>query len=423
MDRRDDHVGTVVEQRNHLLGCGIGDAREAPEVAEPDDGVDALGDAAYDAAAEHAPSGVTAEIGLHQCPSHARERGRLDCQRKRRDHARERCNMGIGEAVGVRGHPRGVDTIHFTDNAFGREAVDHGDVFGHARCPVLPQDGELSFALCGHAAPQQALPGLQHAKERTCAPACGHLGLLAAGGEVYVRDTFRQTGAAVFLHDGLRRVVPPTDHAAFVYRVKRIDKHQRAADRQAGGNGPLAEPVHQRSFRLAAQTRPGQPRVQCIDAVLGNHADHPMKAASPLFSHSIFQTARIGTPSPSQESRFACDSSQLRSLCRLRQRSETLGQAVQLPGTRKVGGGCPGLCLVGQRGQRCRAVHRRDPAIKPQVIRLHRQLASFERLFERAVLAQQLRRTLRSTPLAPGSLSEGSPRRAMKSGTCPGSTP
>lgn len=88
--------------------------------------------------------------------------------------------------------------------------------------------------------------------------------------------------------------------------------------------------------------------------------------------------------------------SQLRSLCRLRQRSETLGQAVQLPGTRKVSGGCPGRCLVGERGQRCRAVHRRDPAIKPKFICLHRQLASFERLFERAVLAQQLRRTLRS---------------------------
>ena len=51
-------------------------------------------------------------------------------------------------------------------------------------------------------------------------------------------------------------------------------------------------------------------------------------------------------------------SSQLRSLCRLRQRSETLGQAVQLPGTRKVSGGRPGRCLVGQRGQRCRAVAR-----------------------------------------------------------------
>ena len=207
MDRRDDDVGIVVEQRNHLLGRGIGDAREAAQVAEPDDGVDALGDAAHDAATEHAPSGVTAEIGLHQCPGHARERGRLDCQRKRRDHARERCNMGIGEAVGVRGHPRGVDAIHLADRAFGREAVDHGDVVGHARGPEIRQDRKLDFALRGDAAPQQAFAGLQQVKERTCAPSCDRSGG-AAGGGLKVRDTLRQSGAAVLLDDGLRFVGP-----------------------------------------------------------------------------------------------------------------------------------------------------------------------------------------------------------------------
>ena len=56
-------------------------------------------------------------------------------------------------------------------------------------------------------------------------------------------------------------------------------------------------------------------------------------------------SCRIGRPPPP-----CLITSQLRSLCRLRQRSETLGQAVQLPGTRKVSGGCPGRCLVGQRG-------------------------------------------------------------------------
>ncbi|HEX6111343.1 MAG TPA: hypothetical protein VFZ10_03485 [Geminicoccaceae bacterium] len=184
MDRRDDDVGIVVEQRNHLLGRGIGDAREAAQVAEPDHGVDALGDAADDAAAEHAPSGVTAEIGLHQCPDHAGERGRLDGQRKRRHQARERGDIGLGEAAGLRSHPRGVDAIHLTDDAFGPEAVDHRDVVGHARGPVVPQDGKLGRALRGHAAPQQALPGLRHTEERTCAPAYGHVGLLAAGGEL-----------------------------------------------------------------------------------------------------------------------------------------------------------------------------------------------------------------------------------------------
>jgi hypothetical protein len=100
-------------------------------------------------------------------------------------------------------------------------------------------------------------------------------------------------------------------------------------------------------------------------------------------------------------------SSRLRSWCRLRQRSEALGEAVQLPGAREVSGGCPGRCLVGQRGQGCRAVHGRDPAIKPKLIRLRSQLAGFERLFERAVLAQQLGRTLRSDTLGTGQLVRG----------------
>jgi hypothetical protein len=63
--------------------------------------------------------------------------------------------------------------------------------------------------------------------------------------------------------------------------VKRIDEHQRAAERQAGGNGALAEPAHQRSFRLAAQARLGEPRVQCVESVLDDHAD----SMSPLFGY------------------------------------------------------------------------------------------------------------------------------------------
>src|SRR5438067_4822667 len=92
---------------------------------------------------------------------------------------------------------------------------------------ILPR--KLDFALRIHAAPQS--PRLQHAEERTCAPARDRL--LLTTGEAQIRDAFRQAGAAVFLHDGLRRVVPPTDQAAFVDRVKRIDEHQRSVNRQA----------------------------------------------------------------------------------------------------------------------------------------------------------------------------------------------
>ena len=57
--------------------------------------------------------------------------------------------------------------------------------------------------------------------------------------------------------------------------MKRIDEHLRTADRQAGGDGALAEGAHQRFFRLAAQASFGEPRVQCLDVLLGNHSDSP----------------------------------------------------------------------------------------------------------------------------------------------------
>jgi hypothetical protein len=56
-----------------------------------------------------------------------------------------------------------------------------------------------------------------------------------------ISGPFRHCGTAVFLHDRLGRVVPPANKAAFVYRVERVDKHLRAADRQAHGHGALAE--------------------------------------------------------------------------------------------------------------------------------------------------------------------------------------
>ena len=66
VDRRDDRVGIVVEQRNDLFRRGVGDPGEAAQIAEPDNGIDVLGNAAHDASAEHAPAGVAAEIGFHQ---------------------------------------------------------------------------------------------------------------------------------------------------------------------------------------------------------------------------------------------------------------------------------------------------------------------------------------------------------------------
>ena len=50
MDRRNDRIGVVVQQRDDLFRCGVGDAREASQIAEPHRCVDPLGDTTHDPA-------------------------------------------------------------------------------------------------------------------------------------------------------------------------------------------------------------------------------------------------------------------------------------------------------------------------------------------------------------------------------------
>ena len=51
VDRQKYRVGIFVQQRDAMFWRGVGDAGEAAQIAEPDDGVDLLGDAAHNAAA------------------------------------------------------------------------------------------------------------------------------------------------------------------------------------------------------------------------------------------------------------------------------------------------------------------------------------------------------------------------------------
>jgi hypothetical protein len=80
------------------IAC-FGDLREAAQIAEPNDGVDMLGDAAHDAAAEHALAGVTAEIGFHQRCGHARQRYRFDGEREVRRDALKRRDLAVTEPL------------------------------------------------------------------------------------------------------------------------------------------------------------------------------------------------------------------------------------------------------------------------------------------------------------------------------------
>ena len=58
--------------------CGVGNAREPTQIAQPNNGVEALGNPAHDPPAEDALTSVTSQVGFHGCPGYPRERYRFD---------------------------------------------------------------------------------------------------------------------------------------------------------------------------------------------------------------------------------------------------------------------------------------------------------------------------------------------------------
>ena len=80
----------------------------------------------------------------------------------------------------------------------------------------------------------------------------------------------------------------------------------------------------------------------------------------------------------------------------------------------------PGRLLVVERRQRRLAIHRRDVPVEPQRVRLGGEAALLERASRLPYCASSDAAVFAPTPRAPGILSDGSPRSAMKSGTCVG---
>jgi hypothetical protein len=105
VNRRNDHIGIVVEQRNDVFRRHVGDPREAAQVAEPQDRVDAVGDAAHNPAAQDAPAGVASEVRLHQRSGHACQCDGFDCESEKRRKTLQRCDMFVPESPRIPRHP------------------------------------------------------------------------------------------------------------------------------------------------------------------------------------------------------------------------------------------------------------------------------------------------------------------------------
>src|SRR6202030_1380430 len=93
---RNDRVRVVVDEWNYLIRCGVGNAREPAQIAEPNNGVDALGNPAHDPSAEDALTGIAAQVGFHQVSGHARQRYSFDRKREGWCDALEGGDVAIG---------------------------------------------------------------------------------------------------------------------------------------------------------------------------------------------------------------------------------------------------------------------------------------------------------------------------------------
>ncbi len=190
VDRRDDRVGVVVEQRNDLLGLGaVGNAGVAAQVAEPQHRLDPVGDAALDAPAQHPPPRVAAEVGLDQGLGDPAERRRLDREPEVRNQTRDGVDVRVGKALRPVGHPARIERVHLADDAVGVEPVEDRDVFGERGLEQFAQDRKLGRRLGTDAPPQQGLAVGQHPEPRACPPALGGFAFRAAAviGEGHVR--------------------------------------------------------------------------------------------------------------------------------------------------------------------------------------------------------------------------------------------
>ena len=258
MDRRDDGLGVVVEQRNDLLRRrGVGDARIVAQIAEPEHGLDPVRHSALDAAPQHPPAGVPTEIGFDQGLGDAGEGCGFDREPKEGREPLQRPDLLVGEALRPIGHPRGIDAVHLADRAVFGEAVDDRHEVGDRGLAHLGEHRKFEVALGGDAPPQHRFPLVSMRKN----------------GLVRQRSAASPfAGSSVFGQRRFRLVALPAERPPLVNGMKRVDEQDHPRERQPGGGGAAAEALEQRGLHLALEARLGEPGRKLGDLGFGHGA-------------------------------------------------------------------------------------------------------------------------------------------------------
>lgn len=172
--------------------------------------------------------------------------------------------MVISKSAGLPRSPRRIDAIHLADDTPGGEPVDDGQVVRHSGRLQLRKSGELLIGLRLETAAQDHLACLQHPVKWTGTPARGGPSSIIGLGS-------RSHGAgraSVFELGRLFRLLTPTEHPAFVHRMKRIDEDQNPAQRQPCRNTALAEFIDDVGFCRPGKSGARKPGRESVKSIL-----------------------------------------------------------------------------------------------------------------------------------------------------------
>nr|AAF22882.1 adenylate cyclases-like protein [Bradyrhizobium japonicum] len=250
VDRIDHGLRIVVEKRDDLVGTdALADPGRAAQIRVPQHCLDALGDAARDAAAQHLLGGAAAEI---DAPERARDIDllrRLDREPQHRHEIAQGLQLGFAEAAVAARGPAGIEAIHQAERAVLAEAVHDSEIMLMALLGEFADLREIQRRRVGEIDHHLVVAVLEHVEEHRAAPV---LGRIAFGG----RTVFERVALVA-------RPVAPAETAALIDRMQRVDDDEGAREFQALGAAASQNP---RSSSLSGRPVSPWPVSQFISA-------------------------------------------------------------------------------------------------------------------------------------------------------------
>ena len=166
MDGVDGSLRVIVEKGDDLVGGdGFADRGRAAQIGKPQHGVDALGDAAGDAAAQHLFGCIASEIDPAQRARDIHLGGGFDRKSQRRHQVAQRRKALLPKTVGPPRQPAGIDAIHLAQGSGFAEPMHEGEVVPVTLGGVVRDDRKTGRGGIGEIDAQLIVAVFQHVIE------------------------------------------------------------------------------------------------------------------------------------------------------------------------------------------------------------------------------------------------------------------